>query len=334
MRVTREKLLKLAQTQAALRVMQDRRLICIYLTGSLLDEEPLLGGTADIDLFFVHDLPQPTAREIVPLSDEVHLDIAHVSQEQYQQPRSLRSDPWLGSFLCQNPIVLHERGHWFEFVQAGVFAQFYRPETILQRVQPLLESARQGWLELHNGSTQDFIERLTCYLRALEQTGNAIACLSGSPLTTRRFLLHFPQRAQAIGHAELSAGLVSLLMGGTDLPPEEEPLPWFEAWQSALNDASQSSGRPLSLHPARMAYYTRAAQALWREMPPAALWIVLYTGCAALRCLPKDHPSRSDFISLCRSLALNPLEERLTALDAYLDTVEEVVENWAKENGL
>jgi|YNPNPStandDraft_1061719.scaffolds.fasta_scaffold07053_7 hypothetical protein len=334
MRITREKLLKLAKTQAAMRVMQNRRLVCVYLTGSLLDEEPLLGGTADIDLIFVHDTPPPQEREIVPLSAEVHLDIAHVSQEQYQQPRSLRSDAWLGSFLCHNPLVLHERGHWFEFVQAGVCAHFYRPETILQRVQPQLDAARQGWMTLQSAAGLDVFQRTALYLRTLRQTANAVACLCGPPLTERRLLLHFPQRAQAVRRPELSAGLIALLSGGTDLLAEAQTPQWFETWQTALGDAGQTSQHPPSLHPARWAYYTRAAQALWSETPAAALWIVLRTWCAALDCLPADHASRPSFVSLCRSLALDPLEERLEALDVYLDTVEEMIEGWAKENGL
>lgn len=334
MRITREKLLKLAQAQSAMRAMQNRRLVCIYLTGSLLDEDPLLGGTADIDLFFVHDTPPPQAREIVPLSAEVHLDIVHLDQEQFQQPRSLRSDPWLGGFLCQNPLVLHDRGHWFEFVQAGVCAHFYRPETVLQRVQPQLDAARQNWMTLYSAGGTDTVQGVAQYLSALEQTANAVACLSGTPLTERRLFLHFPRRAQAIGRPELSAGLIALLTGGADLSVEEPAPPWFEAWQNALADACQASQRPASLHPARLAYYTRAAQALWMETPAAALWIALRTWCAALECLPAAHASRPAFGELCRTLSLDPLEERLEALDVYLDTVEELIETWSKQNGL
>jgi hypothetical protein len=264
----------------------------------------------------------------------VHLDIAHLDQEQFQQPRNLRHDPWLGGFLCQNPLVLHDRGHWFEFVQAGVCAHFYRPENILQRAQPLLEAARQNWMTLHSAGAMDVVQGVGRYLQALEQTANAIACLSGPPLTERRLLLQFPRRAQAIGQPELSAGLFALLTGGADTLTEEQILPRLAAWQNALADAGQSERPPVSLHPARLAYYTRAAQALWTETPAAALWIILRTWCAALECLPAAHPSRPSFGELCRMLLLDPLEQRLEALDAYLDTVEERMENWAKQNGL
>ncbi len=75
-------------------------LACIYLTGSLLSGSPLLGGTTDIDLVFVHtSTPAFPREEVVRLSDEVHLDIAHFSQTIFHQPRHLRVDPWVGAHL-------------------------------------------------------------------------------------------------------------------------------------------------------------------------------------------------------------------------------------------
>ena len=50
MRITREALLKLAHEAAVQRARVNREITCIYLTGSLLSEAPLLGGTTDIDL--------------------------------------------------------------------------------------------------------------------------------------------------------------------------------------------------------------------------------------------------------------------------------------------
>ena len=76
-----------------------RTVVCIYLTGSLLTEEPLLGGTTDIDLICVHRQRTAMRREIVRLVDEVHLDIGHFTQADFDQPRHLRQDPWLGPYL-------------------------------------------------------------------------------------------------------------------------------------------------------------------------------------------------------------------------------------------
>ncbi|MFN7037533.1 MAG: hypothetical protein ACK4SN_14335, partial [Bellilinea sp.] len=114
MRITLEALHKAARESAERYARRDRSLVCIYLTGSLLGDEPLLGGTTDIDLIFVHTTLPPYGREIVRLTDEIHLDIAHLPQSVFQQPRRLRADTWIGSFLCANPIPLHDLGHWFE----------------------------------------------------------------------------------------------------------------------------------------------------------------------------------------------------------------------------
>ncbi len=54
MRITPEILQKLARDTVAQRTRSDRDVVAVYLQGSLLRDDPLLGGTADIDLFFIH----------------------------------------------------------------------------------------------------------------------------------------------------------------------------------------------------------------------------------------------------------------------------------------
>ena len=55
MRVTRESLIRIAKETAQERAFNDRDIIAAYLTGSLVSSEtdPMLGGTADIDIIFV-----------------------------------------------------------------------------------------------------------------------------------------------------------------------------------------------------------------------------------------------------------------------------------------
>ena len=50
MRITRDILLNQARENAAKLAQKDRGMICIYLAGSLLREDPLIGGITDIDL--------------------------------------------------------------------------------------------------------------------------------------------------------------------------------------------------------------------------------------------------------------------------------------------
>ena len=91
MRLSRESLIKAARDYAAQRAKVSRRIICIYLTGSVLGDAPLLGGTTDIDLFIIHDSEPVQPREVVRLSDDVTLDISHQDQAVYRQPRHLRA---------------------------------------------------------------------------------------------------------------------------------------------------------------------------------------------------------------------------------------------------
>ncbi len=212
MRITRDALLKFARSTVEQRTRYNRHVVCVYLTGSLLDEEPLLGGAADIDLIFIHDIDPDKPREILPLTDTIHLDIAHLSQTQFLQPRSLRTDAWVGSYLVHGPMLLHENQHWFEYTQAAVFAGFNTPEYRLRRARPLAEDARQIWWNLRTGgeNAAPGPAAVQGYLRALEQAANAVACLSGPPLTERRFMLQFPDRAAAVDKPGLAQGLVDL----------------------------------------------------------------------------------------------------------------------------
>ena len=214
MRITREILLQAARDAALARMRSEYDLAAIYVVGSLLTDSPLLGGAADIDLIFVHTNEPAAPREIVRLSPEVTLDIAHHNQSLYLQPRHLRLDAWLGYSLCQTRLILYDVQHWLEFTQASVCAHFNLPSNVLDRARQQSTAARQVWLGLTNQPT-DPARNLLAYLNALELAANASAILTGAPLTERRFLLGFPERTRAIGKPGLYSGLLGLLGAGS-----------------------------------------------------------------------------------------------------------------------
>lgn len=332
MRITRETLLKLAHDTALERVRLNRRIVCVYLTGSLLHEEPLLGGAGDIDLFVIHD-SQPTAeREVIRMSDEIHLDIAHLSQDMFRQPRLLRTHPWISPFITAHPVVYHDVQHWFEFAQAAITSQFSEPTNVLTRARQLSEAARLAWLEA-NAAAAATPPMVWKFLKALEHAGNAIATLTGSPLTERRFLLEFAQRTVALGRPELSAAMLELF---APLPVEEDDWKaWQTAWQQAFHSASQQANCPPRLAPVRFNYYQRAAQALHEQNPAAALWICLRSWSEAVAALPAGDPSAAAWQNALPALALaeGEFHARLEALDAYLDQVEETLDEYARQTG-
>lgn len=335
MRITRDTLLKIARESVQARVQRNRGIVCVYLTGSLLGDDPLIGGTTDIDLFFVHDSEPLEKREIVRLTDDVHLDIAHFTQSVFHQPRHLRIHPWIGPYLCANPIVLHDNHHWFEFTQASVCAQFKQPDYVHARVSAFAQQARQGWMALHTGSSSaDDPALLLQYLIVLENAANAVASFSGAPLAERRLFLNLTQRAQDIGRPGLAAGMEDLVI--TEEISTEDWQAFLPAWNAALEAASTLENAPAPLRPPRKGYYSRAAAELWESRPVAAVWLALRSWTLALSALGENAPSREAWLSLISLAGLrgSSFADRLESLDQYIDSIEEALDDWGKEYGL
>jgi hypothetical protein len=334
MRITKDLLQKIARDAAAEEARRDRQVVCTYLTGSLLLDEPLLGGTTDIDLMVVHGSDPQVSREVRKVSDEITLDIAHLSQAVFIQPRHLRVDPWLGSYLVSAPQCLYELHHWFEFNQASVHAQFHQPDTVLHRARLQAEEARQGWINLHNNAGLPAPQRMLIYLKALEKAANAVATFSGPPLTERRFMLNFPARALAINRPGLADGLVDLFM-----PigfPVEARQTWQNNWAGTLVAVSKLPTCPVRLQASRLPYYLRSAEAMWDDHPEAALWMVLHTWTLAINQLPADAGELAQWENARAELALDDahFSHQLDALDSYLDAVEETMDWWAQQYGI
>jgi hypothetical protein len=331
MRITREILLKIIRDTVAQRTRSDRSLLAVYLTGTVLGDDFMLGGAADLDLVFIHTDQVESQREIVRITDEIHLDISHHYHRDYRQPRLLRVHPWQGPTI-KDCVALYDPQHFIDFTQASVRGQFDRPDYILQRARVQAEHARQMWTGLQMGEAEAGPQQTGLYLKTLDHAANSIASLSGPPLTERRMLVGFPARAEAAGRAGLHAGLLGLL-GAPHITPEEARA-WLPDWQAAY-EAAAESGDP-RLHPARQSYYRLGIEALLKgPQPLAAVWPLLRTWAAAIQALPADSPARPAWESAFARLGLagDGIHDRITALDAYLDLVEETLDAWAARNG-
>lgn len=333
MRITPAMLHKIARDTAADWARRDRSLLAVYLHGSLLSPEPLLGGTADIDLFLVHDDLVRPAREVRRLTDEVHLDIAHHAREEYRQPRALRLHPWLGYNII-NCKILFDPQHFMDFTRASVRGQFDQPENTLARARGQADHARQIWLELHERGGQPGLEAIDRYLRAVVHAANAIALLTGPPLTDRRLLLEFKRRAEAVRRPGLYPGLQGLL-GGPNAD-RDALLSWLPAWEQAFR-ALPPETAPAGLHPDRCLYYQRAFhQIIAGEQPQDVLWPLLRTWTSVIQTLPDDASQRGPWIEALERLGMwgGGFRERLAALDIYLDAVEERLDEWGQARGI
>ncbi|MGE5221305.1 MAG: hypothetical protein ACM3PY_02635, partial [Omnitrophica WOR_2 bacterium] len=285
MRITSETLLKIARDTISQRSKTDRDLLAAYLHGSMLSGDAILGGTADIDLFFIHNGVVLQEREIIRLTEDVHLDITHHARAAYRHTKELRQDPWLGSTIY-GAKILYDPQHFMDFTQASVRGQYNLPENIMAKSNGQAAQARQLWLSFVAETGWDENERITQYLQAVELAANSIACLSGSPLTERRFLLEFPKRAEAIGHPGLSHGLLGLL--GGSLVDADTLKSWLPLWCSAYESIPVDQ-TPITLHAYRLPYYRKAFEAiLGSEHPQAVLWPMLRTWSQADGLLAED----------------------------------------------
>jgi hypothetical protein len=333
MRITREFIQKFAQEAINRRTRSDRDILAVYLCGSFLQENFLLGGAGDVDLFFIHSSPPQAAREIVRMTDEVHLDIAHRDQKEFRDTRSLRVNPWLGPTMnsCK---ILYDPQHFLDFVQASVRGQYDRPDHVYQRVRPQADQAREIWFQLQAETDDDGLKVYKKYLEAVGKSANAIASLVGAPIPERRLLLEFRSRAEAADRPGLFNGLLGLL-GAPNCSAswlKDRLKDWADAFQ-ALSDGE----RRVRYHPARFQYYQAAfKEMLESEEPQTLLWPLLSTWSDLISALPVDSVYRTDWQRAMEALGLygSGLEERIRAFDAYLDMVEETLETWAEANGV
>lgn len=327
MRITRDILLNLARENAAKMAAKDRGLVCVYLTGSLINEQPFIGGVTDIDLVCVHDRPINQSREIVRINADVHLDIAHYNQEFFVPARKLRLDPWIGSAFELCAVSLQDNSHWFDQTRAPAISQFWIPSNVTARSRVFLNSARQNWLSLMDGTIPQGLKRIQTFLNAIRQTANAAAVITGMPLTVRRLFMDLPDRAEKAGISELTGMLVELFT--TDVVTDDQWTPWLEGLSRAFDALKNIDAVPPTIHPNRRNYYEKAIYAMAEERPASAVWTLLDVWTMIAPCLPKSEAPYKEWQSFIQQLHLDSknLTPRLDGLDSALDLVEETVDS-------
>lgn len=333
MRITRDLLHRIAEDTVAEHAKKDATIIAAYLHGTVLEgDDPVLGGAADIDLVFVHE-KYDQEREIIRMTEDVHLDIEHHSKEMYQPAKELRQRPWLGTtmFACK---PLYDPQHFLDFTQAGVRGLFFHYENVLARTEELMNRARATWLYFHNRDTQHGPDQVMAYLQALEDAANAVACLVGPPLAGRRFLQSFKTLVEKTYQPDLYPEFIALLNGDVLQVGQhnvEEVKGWMFEWEDDLKRLNQSYAIPAELHIHRLAYYVRAYEAmLGSDHPETALWPLLRTWTLMAQTMPSQSAA---WRAVCERTGLmgQDFEARLEGLDHFLDRVEVLVEEWEPE---
>jgi hypothetical protein len=146
-------------------------------------------------------------------------------------------------------------------------------------------------------------------------------------------MLEFGPRAETARRPGMLAGLTGL-MGGAGLDPEQVRA-WLPDWRLAFEAAAEKERVDSRIHTARLNYYEKAIRAMLEgETPAAALWPLLQTWTLAVEVLPNH--AVDAWRSACGQLGFTTsgFEERLQGLDQFLDDVEELLDELARENGL
>ena len=316
MRITSEKLLELARKEA-----EDRPgIVSGYVIGSAAGGDPVFGGTADVDLVLIHEYEPANPREIVPLSDEVHLDISHHAKRLYKQPRELRVDPWLGPAMCE-PVFLHDPNHFFEWAQASVRGQFHRPDYMLERAAAFLEKAR---LSLKGLETDRLW--LSGWTRALLEAANAVASLDGFPASGRRVMPQLKSKLTELGHPEIYESFLRLL--GAERFVDSMATEWIDSWATTFDSASKLSSDP-ELAEVRRGYYLGGFRSMIEDGSAVeVLWPMLSTWDRAIHELGEPQSHWPQILNTL-GLSVDHADEREHELEDLLDQVEEILELWA-----
>jgi hypothetical protein len=331
MRVTRRKLIDLAHREAQRRADEDD-VVSAYLIGSVARGEPLLGGAADIDLVLIHKNPPPAAREVVQLSEDIHLDIAHHDRVLYSEPRSLRTSPWLGPALY-DPVFILDPEHFLEWAQASARSQFNRADYRLARASALLGRARTRLDRLNGQHTPAWT---TGFTQIASDGANAVALLAGAPAAGRRLALTLKQRTAEAGQPEVFEAFLRLIgLGSTD---GSDLADHVAAWARAFELVGPRSTDP-RLSACRMRYHQAGFEALSQAgWPQAVEWGLLSTwqiAADAFDAIPNADEVRSEWEDFLRHLDLDePASERRAGeAEGFLDRVEEILDVWAGEHG-
>lgn len=334
MRITPDLLHRFARQAVNQQKRSQPDLHAAYLAGSVLTQDPLLGGSTDIDMVLVHRFQVNVACETIPVIPEISLDIRHHHMDDYSQHRQLRHDPWLGYPLTFNHILLLDSDHWLEFIQAGVSAGFHRSDTILVRVRNLLKGARDNWFNLMQEPTVDMHNWTKLYLETLDLTSQSAAGLIGPPLTRRRFITDFRQRLAEIDSLEILDSLLSLLGFSSEYPKELSS--WIQSFEKEMVSLSSGDHVPVHLAPCRHTYYLKALRHLsTSEHPEDSLWPLLRTWLDLHLIKPAGSNQTGDFRGFLESLGLTNenRQNKIAALDAFLDQTDTKIEDWESRYG-
>lgn len=330
MSVGRERLIELAHSEVTRRCKQEP-ILSSFLIGSVVQGNPFVGNSADIDLVIIHRDHIQQSREFIRLSQQVHLDILHYGALYFSKPRQLRTDPWLGPAIAE-PGFLIDPEHFFERVQASVRGQFHRPDFVVRRAFGFLQLAHQ-----HRSLIQISHRWQHHYLQAVMLGINALMTCFNGPAAGRAFFTAIRRVLKQHDDLATYRGVLQLcgLSDCADWPFDQYMLDLETSW-----DHVQAQENHSMLSRCRKEYIFGGMHGLLDlEEYQAAGWLLITTWEKVFaRATEEGQPTKpcGPWLDVLRKTKLTQAdsERRKDVLNRYLAHVETQLQTWARQHGV
>jgi hypothetical protein len=328
--ITTDRLIHLAKEEVKSRAERPG-LIAAFLVGSVLENEPLLGGCTDVDIVLIHSTVQLQPREFKRLSRQVHLDIHHYTKQDFENPRQLRTDPLLGCSLCKS-LRLHDPDHFFDWAHAAACARFNRPDNKLARAHILLDQSRSQRSRLDQANP--------LWPSNLQQAAwdgvNALCCLERQPALGRRAVLKLRAQLQSLDALSHYSKFLDFFQ--VDRMDQWNVPAWLTGFGKAFDLAIQLK-QSAHFNPVRRDYFLKAFQSLAETGNPEAavlsmlkFWPLPLNNEDPMLQLVEEAKTRQSMLA-ATGFVDESYDQKLMKLEALLDDIELFIEDWGVAHG-
>ncbi len=332
MKLTNELLQKIATDFVKEKSASDYGIKSIALMGSVLKGDAIVGNTADVDLLILESYGGQR-REMIELTEDVHLDLTYYSIDDFQQTVELRAMPYKG-YMIYGCKPLFDPEHLLDFVQAGVRGNFFAAENVMARVNALLGGARERWLkyQMTKHVPADLFAKF--YFELIHDVLQSIVLYEEAPLGVRKLLVEFPRYAKKVGDVSLFGDVLGLLgVAGKDVTVLQN---WVADWQTDYDAVQGLPKVDAQIDAVKKNYYLAAIEEqLASDVPFSAAWTLLSTWVDVATF--GEQRGMNDFRWQAAAEELGFMEaqfgEKMKAMDGFLDKVEAIFADWKSQNG-
>lgn len=348
--IERDVLLRLAREFAEEKGRARPTLVAGFLTGSVARAEPPLGDATDIDISLIDYDPPESYEPYVRLSDTVLIDYSYSHPQALQDKRMLRQHPLLGPSLY-DAVPLYDPRHVFDLLQASVRGQFDEPENVYARARRAYGEACECFDTIARFRAEPVPvpldrDELHSLHAVYEWVATAVLMITFRSHSHRRHMMQFEAAAiqleqpqlhrlalRGLGYADLNADAIAELRAQ-----------WLEIYQAANRFHAGPWDEDRCLHPTRELYYLRGFETL-AEAGHAhnSLLLLEHTLAACANQILTHAPpeaaapyleSYAAWLTRTKKGSAEEFAERVTLAGELLGRVDELLNSWARDEGV